>query len=39
MTLIGTPDEWIGLIDDMVPNILDLVLSAWEEMPSLNGPP
>jgi len=33
MTLIGAPDEWIGLIDDMVPEILDLVMKTWEAMP------
>tara|TARA_R110002110_G_scaffold127134_1_gene305899 strand:- start:547 stop:1197 length:651 start_codon:yes stop_codon:yes gene_type:complete len=35
MKLIGAPDEWIGLIDNMVPDILDLVLSTWEAMPQL----
>lgn len=34
MKLIGAPDEWIDLIDDMVPVILDLILTTWEAMPS-----
>jgi hypothetical protein len=33
MNLIGAPDEWIDLIDDMVPDILDLVIATWEAMP------
>ncbi len=35
MTLIGAPDEWIDLIDTLVPDILDLVISTWESMPPL----
>lgn len=37
MMMVGTPDQWVDLIDTMVPNILDLVTSAWEEMPPLAG--
>ena len=33
MSLIGAPDEWIDLIDTLVPDILDLVISTWEAMP------
>jgi len=34
MTLIGTPPpEWVNLIDYLVPDILSLVISTWEEMP------
>lgn len=33
MNLIGAPDEWIDLIDTLVPDILDLVISTWEAMP------
>lgn len=33
MNLIGAPDEWIDLIDTLVPDILDLVLSTWAAMP------
>ena len=33
MNLIGTPDEWINLIDTLVPDILDLVISTWEALP------
>jgi hypothetical protein len=33
MMLIGTPpSEWVDLIDNLVPDILDLVISTWEEM-------
>ncbi|MCH8156723.1 MAG: hypothetical protein IID18_03045 [Nitrospinae bacterium] len=34
MNLIGAPDEWIDLIDPLVPDILDLVISTWKAMPS-----
>lgn len=37
MNLIGTPDKWVGLIDDMVPDILELVITTWEEMPPLES--
>jgi hypothetical protein len=37
MMMVGTPDQWVDLIDSMVPNILDLVTSAWEAMPPLSG--
>jgi hypothetical protein len=37
MTVVGEPDRWVDLIDSMVPSILDLVFSAWEEMPPLTG--
>lgn len=33
MNLIGAPDEWIDLIDTLVPDILDLVISTWAVMP------
>jgi hypothetical protein len=34
MTLIGIPPpEWINLIDTLVPDILNLVISTWEGMP------
>lgn len=32
MAIIGAPTEWIGLIDSMVPVILDLVIESWEGM-------
>ena len=34
MNLAGTPDDWIDLIDSLVPDILKLVISAWEQMPT-----
>lgn len=33
MNVIGAPDEWIDLIDTLVPDILALVISTWEAMP------
>ena len=33
MNLIGVPDQWINLIDSLVPNILHLVISSWDTMP------
>lgn len=35
MTVVGTPSEWVGLIDSLMPQILTLVVTSWEEMPSL----
>lgn len=37
MNLIGTPGDWADLIDTLVPDILNLVISTWEEMPSPNS--
>lgn len=38
MTLIGTPPpEWVDLIDNLVPAILELVISTWEAMPPPAG--
>ena len=34
MTLVGVPDEWLDLIDTLVPDILDLVVSTWRNMPA-----
>ena len=34
MSVTGPPTEWVGLIDPMVPVILNLVIDSWEEMPS-----
>lgn len=33
MSVIGAPSEWVGLIDPMVPVILQVVLESWEEIP------
>lgn len=33
MTIVGTPTDWADLIDPMVPQILSLVIEAWEGMP------
>jgi hypothetical protein len=35
MKSVGVPNEWIDLIDTMVPDILDLVLSTWLQMPAI----
>lgn len=34
MSIIGTSTEWADLIDSMLPEILNLVLTSWGEMPS-----
>jgi len=34
LSVIGTPTEWIDLIDSMVPEILSLVVATWRDMPS-----
>ncbi len=34
MSVVGTPAEWVDLIDSMVPDILALVVATWKEMPS-----
>lgn len=34
MSVFGTPAQWVDLIDYMVPDILNLVIASWEEMPS-----
>jgi len=33
MSIIGTPTDWAGLIDPMVPEILNLVVTTWETLP------
>lgn len=35
MSFGGDPTAWLDLIDSQVPAILRLILSTWEEMPSL----
>ena len=37
MNLVGTPDDWIDLIESLVPDIVNLVISTWEEMPVLGA--
>jgi hypothetical protein len=32
MTLIGSPTEWINLIDPLIPDIMELILSSWKEL-------
>lgn len=34
MQAIGTPSEWVNLIDSLVPDILELIVVTWEAMPS-----
>ena len=34
MTLVGLPDAWLDLIDTLVPDILDLIVSTWRDMPA-----
>ena len=35
MRLVGLPDAWLDLLDSLVPDILDLVLLTWQDMPPL----
>lgn len=35
MKLVGVPDAWLDLINSLVPDILDLVVSTWQGMPVL----
>jgi hypothetical protein len=34
MSVVGAPTEWAGLIDSMVPEILQLVIQSWEQLPA-----
>jgi hypothetical protein len=34
VNVIGSPDQWVDLIDSLVPDILAAVISSWEEMPT-----
>lgn len=34
MSILGVPAEWVDLIDPMVPQILELVISTWNDLPS-----
>ena len=35
MTVVGAPDEWVDLIGTLIPDILELVISAWQGMPPI----
>lgn len=35
MSSIGAPAEWVDLIDTLVPEILDLVIATWRDVPAL----
>lgn len=37
MSFGGDPTAWLDLIDSQVPDILRLILSTWEEMPSFSS--
>ena len=34
MSVVGIPGDWADLIDPMVPEILNLVIASWQEMPA-----
>jgi hypothetical protein len=36
MNQAGIPSEWLDLIDSLVPDIVNLVVATWEEMPALS---
>ena len=33
MSVIGTPRDWAGVIDSKVPEILQLIVTAWKQIP------
>jgi hypothetical protein len=35
MNVVGSPSRWIGLIDSLLPDILQLVVASWQAMPIL----
>lgn len=35
MTILGDSEQWHGLLDSLVPDIVDLILAAWETMPAI----
>jgi hypothetical protein len=35
MTIIGRSDQWHGLLDSLVPDIVDLIVTAWDSMPPI----
>lgn len=35
MSVYGNPEQWQDLLDSLVPDIIELVLSAWQTMPSI----
>jgi hypothetical protein len=37
MTPIGSPSNWVNLVESLVPDILALVIATWEEMPAPAG--
>jgi hypothetical protein len=34
VSVLGAPSEWVDLIDSMLPQVLNLVLKSWEDMPA-----
>lgn len=37
MNVVGSPQQWIGLIDSLLPDILQLVVTSWPSMPKLES--
>ena len=37
MSVVGDPSQWVGLIDSLLPDIIQLVAASWRAMPPL-GP-
>jgi hypothetical protein len=35
MNIVGSPSQWIGLIDSLLPDIFQLVVASWQAMPNL----
>lgn len=37
MSVLGSPDQWVDLLDSMVPDILQLTVAAWESLPAITS--
>jgi len=35
LSVLGSPDQWVDLLDSMVPDILHLTVAAWESLPAI----
>ena len=35
MSVYGNPEQWQDLLDSLAPDIIELILSAWQTMPSI----
>jgi hypothetical protein len=35
MNVVGNAEQWHDLLDSLVPDIVDLILAAWNTMPPI----